>query len=1203
MGVVTEAHPPKNTATCWVLSSGQIVSVDTTFTDWFGYRATDVMAASLATVLMDAKSLEQVLRNEEYGPDGLMSVKAARAVSSGLDDNPSVHYQVHAGQFQIPNRQVKHKYTAENIPVDIVLRPANMSTFRYFTIEFHQPVVTSVPPAVPIYDQMILVTDRKGQIRHVSSCLARLLGTTVERLKAALSNNALDNILPEPFAQLHHLYLHGTVPRPAWESPPAYSCPLGYPVCFKTVPSNTIEQIRLVPVSLKLQKQEMGPGDICHAVHVKSLTMDEALDERRLKIIVNGHGIITSVGNSPASLFGFDPNLLIGEPVDNCIDVFRQVSAFVSGVNDSGLNPLGQMLLKLAERTVLTPGTSWRVGFSNPTPLANTHVNLGAITDALLAERCKAATMTLRLQSPPERKSLGDKLMSHQAPGPSLPSNRAISVGWQRVDSSEDGHEKPLLLALEDAVAAEEGKAQDPAAHGPLTLDLFASTLAMEQEKKKPMQSPFAAIPKLKITTAPLPPEPSGLSSTISSISDDSDVIAGLHYELDIWRSDLLTCTVEVDSFCNLVQGNMINPLSPPGLVFGASAFALKGHASILIPQLKGKGISELFSHEGLLATSSTAAAKPSFMSAVKALSSVNRAAKSARKSNFSSHSDGPVMKLNLRHLGDGADIEIRLRAIWTMGSTSKAYILATVVNPANGRSDFISAVLPSLLPTPPPRSSLKEPSLQPPPAVNPSPFKSVVISVGNDGLAKAKETESEVKPTLKAPSKAEKDKNADAKKSKVGGKGKESDPDYVLSDLERLQAEIEAKRNAGKNKPESSPRSSQDDTLADSAESRHGPEKGDAESKQAEQVMATPRQVDLDFDKPAPAKKRIGRCPSNLSATMARVMVMPKMVPLLEEDEGQRHPSSLGHRAPLLMDTLKTSRMDLPLSGKQRVAAWVMNSGQSFDIHGDPVKQVKEARESGLLPMGGGEGLRVRDEAALSEADSGHQYGEGEQEEDYQGRRTVGAASSAGCLARNAMEDLKEFEESDDMEEEEEEQEEEDEEEDKEEHSSGSESPKRRKSGSGDEDEEDDLPFGVHAAPSHSKPSDANLRKRLQEQIQSMIAAKSGAGPSVAIKDGDGGGGGGGRGGDGSIGGDHASHGYSDYNRGKRFRKLIKMLGSATAVATMTRFKQQTLAAVGVLVLLHVAIFAVMLVLLQQLVDNLVNLNSTGETFVASYV
>lgn len=277
---------------------------------------------------------------------------------------------------------------------------------------------------------------------------------------------------------------------------------------------------------------------------------------------------------------------------------------------------------------------------------------------------------------------------------------------------------------------------------------------------------------------------------------------------------------------------------------------------------------------------------------------------------------------------------------------------------------------------------------------------------------------------------------------------------------------------------------------------------------------------------------------------------------------------------------------MDHPLSSSQRVAAWVLNSGQSFESRGDPVKQVQEARSAGLLPMGGGEGLRVRDEAALSEADSGQQY-EDQDEDGYRGgRRTTGAASSAGCLAKNAMEDLKRFEES----ESEESEEEEGEEEGKSESEQG---PARQKSISGSEEEEDP-PFGGQAHPSQSKPSDANLRKRLQEQIQSMMAAKAGPG---SLPD-DVGSGGRRMVREDSIGGDHTSHGYSDFNRGKRFRKLIKMLGSANAVATMTRFKQNTILAVGAFVLVHVAVFAVMLILLNQLMENLVDLNSTGEPF-----
>jgi hypothetical protein len=37
----------------------------------------------------------------------------------------------------------------------------------------------------------------------------------------------------------------------------------------------------------------------------------QALDERRLALMLNQRGIVTSVGNSPTELFGFDPKALV----------------------------------------------------------------------------------------------------------------------------------------------------------------------------------------------------------------------------------------------------------------------------------------------------------------------------------------------------------------------------------------------------------------------------------------------------------------------------------------------------------------------------------------------------------------------------------------------------------------------------------------------------------------------------------------------------------------------------------------------------------------------------------------------------------------------------------------------------------------------------------------------------------------------------
>lgn len=45
----------------------------------------------------------------------------------------------------------------------------------------------------------------------------------------------------------------------------------------------------------------------------------QALDERSLLLLVDDAGTITSVGDSPASLFGFSPAVLVGQSIASCI--------------------------------------------------------------------------------------------------------------------------------------------------------------------------------------------------------------------------------------------------------------------------------------------------------------------------------------------------------------------------------------------------------------------------------------------------------------------------------------------------------------------------------------------------------------------------------------------------------------------------------------------------------------------------------------------------------------------------------------------------------------------------------------------------------------------------------------------------------------------------------------------------------------------
>ena len=49
----------------------------------------------------------------------------------------------------------------------------------------------------------------------------------------------------------------------------------------------------------------------------------QALDERRLRLLVDSSGVVTHAGDSPASLFGFDPATLKACKVTTFIDVLQ----------------------------------------------------------------------------------------------------------------------------------------------------------------------------------------------------------------------------------------------------------------------------------------------------------------------------------------------------------------------------------------------------------------------------------------------------------------------------------------------------------------------------------------------------------------------------------------------------------------------------------------------------------------------------------------------------------------------------------------------------------------------------------------------------------------------------------------------------------------------------------------------------------------
>jgi hypothetical protein len=58
-------------------------------------------------------------------------------------------------------------------------------------------------------------------------------------------------------------------------------------------------------------------------MQVSPCTIAAALNSRRLSLSIDSCGNILDVGDSPAAVFGFQPSLLLGRNISECVDIFR----------------------------------------------------------------------------------------------------------------------------------------------------------------------------------------------------------------------------------------------------------------------------------------------------------------------------------------------------------------------------------------------------------------------------------------------------------------------------------------------------------------------------------------------------------------------------------------------------------------------------------------------------------------------------------------------------------------------------------------------------------------------------------------------------------------------------------------------------------------------------------------------------------------
>ena len=98
-----------------------------------------------------------------------------------------------------------------------------------------------------------------------------------------------------------------------------------------------------------------------------------------------------------------------------------------------------------------------------------------------------------------------------------------------------------------------------------LTLDAFASSLALEEGAKPSALQPL--INSRQPLLAPMSPFRAAGAPLImpASLSGGDVGGSGLLFEVELWRSDLLTSVLEVNFSGELCGGGLANPLCPPG--------------------------------------------------------------------------------------------------------------------------------------------------------------------------------------------------------------------------------------------------------------------------------------------------------------------------------------------------------------------------------------------------------------------------------------------------------------------------------------------------------------------------------------------------------------------------------------------------------------------------------------------------------------
>jgi hypothetical protein len=124
-----------------------------------------------------------------------------------------------------------------------------------------------MPSTFPL-QELMLVANGNGAVVHVTQKMAALLGRTVQQVLANNTAHALEQLMVEPFSQLHRT-LAASIPQTA---PPAHSCRSG--VSFLMSELGAQGRTRAAPFRMSLKRQMHG-DDALHVMCLEKRTLEQ----------------------------------------------------------------------------------------------------------------------------------------------------------------------------------------------------------------------------------------------------------------------------------------------------------------------------------------------------------------------------------------------------------------------------------------------------------------------------------------------------------------------------------------------------------------------------------------------------------------------------------------------------------------------------------------------------------------------------------------------------------------------------------------------------------------------------------------------------------------------------------------------------------------------------------------------------------------